>query len=130
MPREIREASYGAGATQWDTIRTNVLPYHEHLSKRAALERIELATAGLDALSARYLKEEIKSLRDMGIKDRVTAGRRKVVVTVGFAILALAYFGLRHLNRNIYYGFLALCGLFMIVFGFYLGSAPFLKPLA
>ncbi|MDH4169711.1 MAG: phosphate ABC transporter permease PstA [Acidimicrobiia bacterium] len=27
VPREIREASYGVGATQWDTIRTNVLPY-------------------------------------------------------------------------------------------------------
>ena len=31
---------------------------------RAALERIESATAGLDALSARYLTEEIKNLRD------------------------------------------------------------------
>lgn len=31
---------------------------------RAALERIESATTGLDALSARYLKAEIKSLRD------------------------------------------------------------------
>jgi len=45
-------------------------------------------------------------------------------------VSTLAYFGLRHLNRKIYYGFLALCGLFMIAFGFYLGSAPFLKPLA
>lgn len=43
-------------------------------------------------------------------------------------VSTLAYFGLRHLNRNIYYGFLALCGLFMIAFGFYLGSAPFLTP--
>jgi threonine/homoserine/homoserine lactone efflux protein len=42
----------------------------------------------------------------------------------------LAYFGLRHINRKIYYTILALCGLFMIGFGLYLGSAPFLKPLA
>ncbi|MGI9600393.1 MAG: phosphate ABC transporter permease PstA [Acidimicrobiales bacterium] len=27
VPREIREGSYGVGATKWDTIRTNVLPY-------------------------------------------------------------------------------------------------------
>ena len=45
-------------------------------------------------------------------------------------ISILAYFGMRHLNRKIYYSFLALCGLFMILFGIYLGSAPFLKPLA
>ncbi len=46
------------------------------------------------------------------------------------AVSTLAYFGLRHLNRKIYYAILALCGLFMIAFGLYLGSAPFLKPLA
>lgn len=45
-------------------------------------------------------------------------------------VSTLAYFGLRHLNRKIYYGFLTLCGLFMIAFGIYLGSAPFLTPLA
>jgi len=27
VPRELREGSYGVGATKWDTIRTNVLPY-------------------------------------------------------------------------------------------------------
>jgi len=45
-------------------------------------------------------------------------------------VSTLAFFGLRHLNRKIYYSILALCGLFMIAFGIYLGSAPFLKPLA
>ena len=45
-------------------------------------------------------------------------------------VSVLAYFGLRHLNRNVYYAILALCGLFMIAFGLYLGSAPFLNPLA
>jgi threonine/homoserine/homoserine lactone efflux protein len=45
-------------------------------------------------------------------------------------VSTLAYFGLRHLNRKIYYSIMALCGLFMIAFGLYLGSAPFLKPLA
>ncbi len=45
-------------------------------------------------------------------------------------VSTLAFFGLRHLNRKIYYSFLALCGLFMIAFGIYLGSAPFIKPLA
>ncbi len=45
-------------------------------------------------------------------------------------VSTLAFFGLRHLNRKVYYTILALCGLFMIAFGIYLGSAPFLKPLA
>ena len=45
-------------------------------------------------------------------------------------VSTLSFFGLRHLNRKIYYAILALCGLFMIAFGIYLGSAPFLKPLA
>ncbi len=27
VPRELREAGYGVGATRWDVIRTNVLPY-------------------------------------------------------------------------------------------------------
>jgi len=39
----------------------------------------------------------------------------------------LAFFGLRHLNRKIYYGVLFLCGAFMIFFGLYLGLAPFFK---
>jgi threonine/homoserine/homoserine lactone efflux protein len=45
-------------------------------------------------------------------------------------VSTLTFFGLRHLNRKIYYGILALCGIFMIAFGLYLGSAPFLSPLA
>ena len=39
----------------------------------------------------------------------------------------LAFFGLRYLNRKIYYGVLFLCGAFMIFFGLYLGLAPFLR---
>jgi len=39
----------------------------------------------------------------------------------------LAFFGLRHLNRKIYYGVLLVCGAFMILFGLYLGLSPFLK---
>lgn len=42
-------------------------------------------------------------------------------------ISCLAFFGLRHLNRKIYYGVLFFCGAFMIFFGLYLGLAPFLK---
>jgi threonine/homoserine/homoserine lactone efflux protein len=38
----------------------------------------------------------------------------------------LAFFGLRHLNKRVYYGFLVFCGVFMILFGLYLGSSPFL----
>jgi threonine/homoserine/homoserine lactone efflux protein len=45
-------------------------------------------------------------------------------------VSTLTFFGLRHLNRKIYYGILALCGLFMIAFGLYLGSAPLWHPLA
>jgi threonine/homoserine/homoserine lactone efflux protein len=40
----------------------------------------------------------------------------------------LAFFGLRRLNKKAYYGILAFCGLFMILFGIYLGISPFLKP--
>jgi len=42
-------------------------------------------------------------------------------------ISCLAFFGLRHLNRKIYYGVLFFCGVFMIIFGLYLGLAPFFK---
>ena len=42
-------------------------------------------------------------------------------------VSTLAYFGLRRLNRQVYYGILSLCGLFMIGFGVYLGVSPFLK---
>jgi threonine/homoserine/homoserine lactone efflux protein len=38
----------------------------------------------------------------------------------------LAFFGLRHLNKKVYYGILVCCGVFMILFGVYLGSSPFL----
>ncbi len=39
----------------------------------------------------------------------------------------LAFFGLRHLNRKIYYGILLFCAAFMILFGVYLGLSPFLR---
>ena len=38
----------------------------------------------------------------------------------------LTFFGLRHLNKRVYYGVLICCGAFMILFGIYLGSSPFL----
>ncbi|MBW1899175.1 MAG: LysE family transporter, partial [Deltaproteobacteria bacterium] len=38
----------------------------------------------------------------------------------------LAYFGLRRLNKKIYFGFLVCCGLFMIIFGVYIGVSPFI----
>jgi threonine/homoserine/homoserine lactone efflux protein len=38
----------------------------------------------------------------------------------------LTFFGLRHLNRKVYYGVLISCGVFMILFGLYLGCSPFL----
>ena len=40
-------------------------------------------------------------------------------------ISCLAFFGIRHLNRNVYYGILFCCGMFMIFFGVYLGVSPF-----
>ncbi len=40
-------------------------------------------------------------------------------------VSVLAFFGLRHLNRKTYYGILAGCGIFMILFGIYLGVSPF-----
>jgi threonine/homoserine/homoserine lactone efflux protein len=40
----------------------------------------------------------------------------------------LAFFGMRHLNRKIYYGVLICCAIFMILFGISLGISPFLKP--
>jgi len=39
----------------------------------------------------------------------------------------LAFFGLRRLNRNAYYGILVLCSVLMILFGIYLGISPFFK---
>ena len=44
-------------------------------------------------------------------------------LTVSF----LAFFGLRRLNKKVYYGILVFCGVFMILFGIYLGISPFLK---
>ncbi len=42
-------------------------------------------------------------------------------------VSTLAFFGLRHMNRNVYYGILMCCALFMVFFGIYLGISPFLK---
>lgn len=42
-------------------------------------------------------------------------------------ISSLAFFGLRHLNRKVYYGVLVCCGAFMVLFGIYLGCSPFFK---
>ena len=42
-------------------------------------------------------------------------------------ISSLAFFGLRHLNRKVYYGVLVFCGAFMVFFGIYLGCSPFFK---
>jgi threonine/homoserine/homoserine lactone efflux protein len=42
-------------------------------------------------------------------------------------ISTLSFFGLRHLNKKVYYGVLAVCALFMILFGIYLGLSPFLQ---
>ncbi|MBL7176690.1 MAG: LysE family transporter [Desulfobacteraceae bacterium] len=39
----------------------------------------------------------------------------------------LAFFGLRHLNRKIYYGVLLCCGAFMSLFGIYLGISSFFR---
>lgn len=40
-------------------------------------------------------------------------------------ISTLSFFGLRKLNPKIYNGILAACGIFMILFGLYLGISPF-----
>ena len=39
----------------------------------------------------------------------------------------LAFFGLRHMNRKIYYGVLLICGAFMSLFGIYLGISSFIR---
>ncbi|MBW1691044.1 MAG: LysE family transporter [Deltaproteobacteria bacterium] len=41
-------------------------------------------------------------------------------------VSALAFFGLRRLNRKAYYAILVCCGIFMILFGVFLGISPFL----
>lgn len=45
-------------------------------------------------------------------------------------VSVLIYFGIKHLNKKIYYGLLACCGCFMIGFGVYLGSMPLLSALS
>ena len=42
-------------------------------------------------------------------------------------ISSFAFFGVRFLNKKIYYAILFTCGIFMIVFGIYLGAALFFK---
>ncbi len=42
-------------------------------------------------------------------------------------VSCLAFFGLRRLNKRVYYGILVVCGIFMIGFGIYLGAAPFVS---
>lgn len=44
-------------------------------------------------------------------------------------ISILSFFGLRYLNRKIYYGILVCCGIFMMLFGIYMGVSPFLREL-
>lgn len=41
----------------------------------------------------------------------------------------LSFFGLRYLNKKMYYGILVCCGIFMILFGLYMGISPFLQEL-
>ncbi len=43
-------------------------------------------------------------------------------------ISSFAFFGVRFLNKKIYYAILFTCGIFMIVFGIYLGASLFFKP--
>ncbi len=42
-------------------------------------------------------------------------------------VSTFAFFGLRRLNKKVYYGILVFCAIFMIVFGIYLGISPFLR---
>ena len=42
-------------------------------------------------------------------------------------ISALTFFGIRYLNKKMYYGILVLCSIFMMLFGLYLGFSPFFK---
>jgi len=42
-------------------------------------------------------------------------------------VSTLAFYGMRHLNRRAYYGILGLCGVFLILFGLYLGISPFIS---
>lgn len=42
-------------------------------------------------------------------------------------VSTLAFLGLRRLNKKVYYGILVLCGIFMILFGIYIGVSPLFK---
>jgi threonine/homoserine/homoserine lactone efflux protein len=42
-------------------------------------------------------------------------------------VSSFAFFGLRHLNKKVYYGILVLCAVFMVLFGVYLGISPFFR---
>ncbi len=42
-------------------------------------------------------------------------------------VSTLSFFGLRKLNKRAYYGILVFCGIFMILFGIYLGISPFFQ---
>jgi len=42
-------------------------------------------------------------------------------------VSTFSYFGLRRLNRRVYYGILVCCSLFMILFGVWLGASPLLR---
>ena len=42
-------------------------------------------------------------------------------------VSTFTFLGLRHLNKKVYYGILVICGIFMILFGIYMGVSPFLK---
>jgi len=42
-------------------------------------------------------------------------------------VSVLAFFGIRNLNKKAYYGILICCGVFMILFGLYLGVSTFLR---
>ena len=41
----------------------------------------------------------------------------------------LSFFGLRYFNKKVYCGILVCCGIFMILFGIYMGFSPFLRTL-
>ena len=40
----------------------------------------------------------------------------------------LSFFGLRYFNKKVYCGILVCCGIFMILFGIYMGIFPFYQP--
>ena len=65
----------------------NMMLWHLDRASAACTRVLHMKKDHPDALA---LTGEIKELREKGIKERVSAGRRKVIVTVGFAILAIA----------------------------------------